>query len=112
LYEGYGNAFLEAIYFKKPILVNRYKVFIDDIEPKGFELVTMNGYLTDDVVRQTANILNDKQRPKEMVDHNYRLALEHYSYASPRKQLALIEPKIFKSYSPLDNDFPQSAMGI
>ena len=110
LYEGFGNAFLEAIYFKKPILVNRYKVFIEDIEPKGFKLVSMNGYLTDDVVRQTANILNDKQRRKEMVNHNYRLALEHYSYASLRKQLALIEPIIFKPHSLPDNDFPQSAM--
>ena len=112
LYEGFGNALLEAIYFKKPILVNRYKVFMDDIEPKGFELVTMNGYLNDDVVSQTANILNDKQRRKKMVNHNYRRAQEHYSYATLRKQLASIEPKIFKSYSLPKKVFSQSATGI
>jgi hypothetical protein len=94
------------------VIVNRYKVFIDDIEPKGFELVTMNGYLNEDVVSQTANIINHKQRRKEMVNHNYRLALKHYSYANLRKQLALIEPKIFKSDSLPGNDFPQSATGI
>ncbi|MBW2640301.1 MAG: glycosyltransferase family 4 protein [Deltaproteobacteria bacterium] len=38
LYEGFGNAFLEAIYFKKPILVNRYAIFVRDIEPKGFSV--------------------------------------------------------------------------
>ncbi|MGD2029173.1 MAG: glycosyltransferase family 4 protein, partial [Desulfobacterales bacterium] len=27
LYEGFGNAFLEAVYFKKPMLINRYAIF-------------------------------------------------------------------------------------
>ncbi|MDR2110819.1 MAG: glycosyltransferase family 4 protein, partial [Spirochaetaceae bacterium] len=35
-YEGFGNAFLEAIWFKKPILVNRYSIFQQDIEPVDF----------------------------------------------------------------------------
>ncbi|MEJ2656216.1 MAG: glycosyltransferase family 4 protein, partial [Desulfobacterales bacterium] len=39
LYEGFGNAFLEAVYFKKPLLINRYSTFIRDIEPKGFNLI-------------------------------------------------------------------------
>jgi glycosyltransferase involved in cell wall biosynthesis len=43
LYEGFGNAFLEAIYFKKPLLINRYAIFVRDIEPKGFDLITMDG---------------------------------------------------------------------
>jgi glycosyltransferase involved in cell wall biosynthesis len=43
LYEGFGNALIEAIYFKKPILINRYATFVRDIEPKGFELITMDG---------------------------------------------------------------------
>lgn len=30
LYEGFGNAFLEAIYFKKPLLINRYAIFVKD----------------------------------------------------------------------------------
>jgi glycosyltransferase involved in cell wall biosynthesis len=113
LYEGFGNAFLEAIYCNKPILVNRYKVFLDDIEPKGFDLVTMDGALTVDVVERIRDIVNDKQRQKRMVDHNYRLALKHYSYASLRKQLALIEPKLFWSHtqSQPHRDVPQSAIG-
>ncbi|MFV2069310.1 MAG: glycosyltransferase, partial [Pirellulales bacterium] len=36
LYEGFGNALLEAFYFRKPVLVNRYSIFINHIEPKGF----------------------------------------------------------------------------
>ena len=36
IYEGFGNALLEAIYFRKACLINRYSIFIRDIEPKGF----------------------------------------------------------------------------
>ena len=36
LIEGFGNAFLETIYFKKPILVNNYSIYSTDIKPKGF----------------------------------------------------------------------------
>jgi len=39
LYEGFGNAFLEAVYFKKPLLINRYAIFLRDIEPKEFDLI-------------------------------------------------------------------------
>jgi glycosyltransferase involved in cell wall biosynthesis len=96
LYEGFGNALLEAIYLNKPVLVNRYKIFIDDIEPKGFELVTMGGALTGEVVKMVQNVVNNKERRKKMVDKNYRLALKYYSYSSIRKQLALIMPKLFR----------------
>ncbi|MBU1163629.1 MAG: glycosyltransferase family 4 protein, partial [Proteobacteria bacterium] len=30
VYEGYGNAFVESIYFRKPIAINRYPIFIAD----------------------------------------------------------------------------------
>ena len=32
MYEGFGNAFLEAVYHRVPIVVNRYPVFARDIE--------------------------------------------------------------------------------
>ena len=95
-YEGFGNALLEAIYFHKPVLVNRYKIFIDDIEPKGFDLVTMDGVLTAEVVKQIQHIVNDKEQREKMVVKNYRLALRHYSYSSLRKQLASIMPNLFQ----------------
>jgi len=95
LYEGFGNALLEAIYFKKPILVNRYKIFMDDIEPKGFDLVSMDGVLTGEVVKKIQHIVNDKEKREKMADKNYLLALKHYSYSSLRKQLASIMANLF-----------------
>lgn len=79
-YEGFGNAFLEAVYFRKPILMNRYPVFIADIEPKGFDLCLIDGFITGGTVRQVESIIGDPQRLKRMADLNYGLAREHYSY--------------------------------
>jgi len=36
-YEGFGNAFLEAVYFGKPWLWNTYAVYARDIDPLGFK---------------------------------------------------------------------------
>jgi glycosyltransferase involved in cell wall biosynthesis len=111
LYEGFGNAFLEAIYFNKPILVNRYKIFVNDIEQKGFELVKMDGVLTGDVVKKIQKIVHDKERQQTMVDKNYRVALKHYSYSSLRKQLFQIMPNLFRPNCLLHPDRPRSALG-
>jgi glycosyltransferase involved in cell wall biosynthesis len=80
LYEGFGNAFLEAVYFRIPLLVNRYANYIRDIEPKGFEVLEMDGIVTSSVIQKTRQVLEDQQRREEMVDKNYRLARRHYSY--------------------------------
>jgi len=32
-----GNAFLEAVYYRKPVMCNRYSIYRTDIEPKGFD---------------------------------------------------------------------------
>ena len=87
LNEGFGNAFLEAIYFKKPLLVNRYDTFVADIEPKGFDLVTMDGRLTSKNVEDVKEVLESPERTAEMVNQNYEIAKQHYSYNVLRRQL-------------------------
>jgi glycosyltransferase involved in cell wall biosynthesis len=95
LYEGFGNAFLEAIYFPKPLLVNRYGVFVRDIEPQAFDLVVMDGFLTKKIVREVREILESPQRREQMVEHNYRVATRHYSYAVLRKRLNFLMGNFF-----------------
>jgi glycosyltransferase involved in cell wall biosynthesis len=111
LYEGFGNAFLEAIYFGKPILVNRYNIFVDDIEPKGFDLVTMDGVLSGEVVKKIQKIVHDKERQQTMVDKNYRIALNYYSYSYLRKQLLQLMPNLFEPNCLPHNELPRSALG-
>jgi mannosylglucosylglycerate synthase len=79
-FEGFGNAFLETVYFGKPIVMNRYPVFIADIEPKGFDLCLINGFITTSTIREVEKILADSDAWKETADHNYRIAREHYSF--------------------------------
>jgi len=80
LYEGFGNAFLEALYFKLPILINRYAIFARDIEPKGFRVPLMEGYLTRQVVEEVRRLLTDKPYRQATVEHNYAIAKRFYSY--------------------------------
>lgn len=87
LYEGFGNAFLEAIYFKKPMLVNRYATFVRDIEPKGFDLIVMDGFLTKRTVQKVREIIESPEKKAEMVNHNYEIATRYYSYSVLRKWL-------------------------
>jgi glycosyltransferase involved in cell wall biosynthesis len=87
VYEGFGNALLEAFYFRKPVVLNRYSIYVQDIEPKGFRLVEMDGYVTRDTVREVRRILYDEGLRKEMVDTNYELAHHYYGYGALRSAL-------------------------
>ena len=87
IYEGFGNAFLESIYFRKPILINRYATFVRDIEPKGFELIVMDGFLTKKTVQKVREVLESPEKREKMVNHNYEIATRYYSYSVLRKWL-------------------------
>lgn len=90
LYEGFGNALLEAVYFKKPTLINRYDIFARDIEPKGFRFPMMEGYVTRHLAREVRRILEDAPYREEMVEHNYRTAEHFFSYEVLRRKLNAI----------------------
>lgn len=99
LSEGFGNAFVEAVYFKKPVLINRYSTFIKDIEPCGFDLVVMDGYLKKQTIEQVKKILNSKKRRNDMVEHNFQIAAKSYSYAVLRRKLNPILVDFFGEYT-------------
>ena len=86
-YEGFGNALLEALYFRKPVVINRYSIFIEDIEPKGFKLAVIDGFITKDVVRMVRRLLEEPAYRDELVDHNFRVAKRYYSYSVLRRSL-------------------------
>lgn len=87
LYEGFGNAFLEAVYHRVPVLVNRYGVFGRDIEPKGFRVPIMDGFITRKVVADVKRIFERPDYRAAMVDHNYLVAVRYYSYSVLRRSL-------------------------
>lgn len=88
LYEGFGNAFLEAIYFRKPVVVNTYTVFARDIAPLGFKTIEMNQLVSNGVVEQTREVLGNKSLREEWADINFKLGLKYFSHAVARRKLA------------------------
>lgn len=87
LYEGFGNAFLEAVYFRVPVLINRYAIFARDIEPKGFRLPVMDGFLTGKVVEEVRRLLENSAYRQEVLEHNYHMAKRFFSYSVLRRSI-------------------------
>ncbi len=80
LFEGFGNAFLETIYFRKPILVNNYSIYSYDIKPKGFRVIEMDNFISDDTVAAARRVLDDEEYRHRMVEYNYALGCRYFSY--------------------------------
>jgi glycosyltransferase involved in cell wall biosynthesis len=86
-FEGFGNAFLEAIYFRKPIVVNNYSIYSMDIKPKGFSVIELDGYVNAEQIRLTRKVLENKDFCEQMVNTNYEIASRWFSYAVLKQKL-------------------------
>ncbi|MCD6454292.1 MAG: glycosyltransferase family 4 protein [Candidatus Aminicenantes bacterium] len=91
-YEGFGNAFLEAVYFKKLIFLNRYSIYIADLEPLGFDVVAFEGFVTQNVVENIYRYLKSPALLENAVEKNYSLARKNFSYeVLERRLIPLVE---------------------
>ena len=89
-YEGFGNAFLEAIYFKCPVFCNRYAIYRTDIEPCGFKCALFDGFVTNETVEDVRRILEDASYREAMVAHNYDVGNRFFSYDVLRDEFELM----------------------
>ncbi len=87
LLEGFGNAFLEAIYYRRPIFINSYTIYSIDIKPKGFKAVDFNGFVNKEAIDQVRKILQDPDFVEEITENNYQLGKEYYSFTVLEQQL-------------------------
>ena len=78
--EGFGNAFLETLYYKRPIVVHVYDVFRSDIRPKGFRVISYTDFITEGSVNEARHILNNPETWRDNAHENYEIAQRHYSY--------------------------------
>ena len=85
--EGFGNAFLEAVYFGRPLVMCAYDVYKADIEPKGFRVVSFEDYVTADTVRDVREVLQNRDLAQEMAFRNFAIAKEHYSFTALERLL-------------------------
>jgi len=90
LLEGFGNAFLEAVYYRRPIFLNNYTIYSIDIKPKGFQAVEFNGFITDETIKNVQKILGDRKFVEEMTERNYELGKQFYSFTVLERQLHVL----------------------
>jgi glycosyltransferase involved in cell wall biosynthesis len=92
-YEGFGNALLEAFFYRRPVLVNRYPVYARDIAPTGTRCIEIeNGELTGEAIKQVGAWLEEPRRYRDSVEVNYQVGLAHFSYALIRERFLPLLP--------------------
>ena len=85
--EGFGNAFLEAVYYRRPILVNNYSIYEVDIKPKGFRVVWFDGFISDSTLEMVRQVLQNPASTQEWVEENYKLAKRYFSFTMLERRL-------------------------
>jgi len=80
LYEGFGNALVEAVYFRRPVVVNRYPVYESDIRPLGFRFVELDGAVTQSAVDEVRALLSNQELRAANGRHNFMLGHKHLGY--------------------------------
>ena len=86
--EGFGNAFLETIYHKRPMLMSAYEIFQFDICPKGFKVLCFQNFMSRELVNQVESLLNEPDRACEWCEHNFALGKRYYSFDALERKLA------------------------
>jgi glycosyltransferase involved in cell wall biosynthesis len=98
-YEGFGNAFVEAVLAKRPVFVNNYiPVYWPDIGSKGFKTVMIeDGKLTDTAVAEMKEIIYNDKLAHEIAEYNYTLGKKLFSYDTLREKLQELLEKAIKA---------------
>ncbi len=88
-YEGFGNAFVEAVLARRPIFVNNYKpVYWPDIGSKGFKTVMLeDNNLTDEAVSNMAEMIYNDKINREVASYNFELGRKYFSYDTLEEKL-------------------------
>jgi glycosyltransferase involved in cell wall biosynthesis len=87
VFEGFGNAFLEAVYFGRLILVNNYSTYEVDIRPRGFRVVWLDGFISEEALVLARRLLDDPAEAAAWATRNYELAARHFSFTVLRRHL-------------------------
>ena len=98
IWEGFGNALLEAIAAKIPIVNTTYLVYKTDIKAAGIKNIEIrdnydeNGRLViqDRILDEIYTILVNHEKRTEIVEHNFSVAIREFGLDSLKKSLTNI----------------------
>lgn len=94
--EGFGNQYIESVYFKKPVIITPYPVYERDIKSLGFESIEINKILKTKDIKLVNEFINNNEMVKEMVDKNFELGRKHFSYEATEEKISLIIDSILQ----------------
>jgi len=100
-WEGWGNQLLEAVKAKRPVILYEYPVFLQDIQPAGFEMISLGSSCSRDssglvsvdrnICRKAAEsaleVLTDNEKYEKMVEHNFSIGKEQFSMDALKRHL-------------------------
>lgn len=103
IWEGFGNAMLEAVAAKVPVVTTTYLVYKTDIRIHDFNMIEVRDdygdnnslVIPDEALDKVYEILNSKELKTDMVEQNFKLAKEHFGYDTLKSCLL----QLFDDYS-------------
>ena len=99
-WEGFGNAFLEAVSCRVPVVISTYLVYKTDIKGSGFKNIEIRdnydnqGFLKipDQILEKIHFILNDSREKQRVTDINFEIGKREFGFDLLSKKLnGLIE---------------------
>lgn len=85
--EGFGNQFVEAMYFKKPIVVTPYLIYRTDIKPLGFKAIEMPDKVTPETIQKVRHWLDHPQEVTAITARNFALGKTYLSYTWTKQKI-------------------------
>jgi len=87
-WEGFGNAFLEAVSCRVPVVVSTYLVYKTDIKSAGFDNLEVRDNYDDEgllkipesILIDMHQILNDSEKRIQMTDKNFEIGKREFGF--------------------------------
>lgn len=92
--EGFGNQFVESVYFKKPIIVTPYEVYKKDIRPLDFETVEMPDKVDSNTLKKVRYLIDHKKEREKMTEKNFEIGKRFFSYDFISQKLEKVLKKL------------------
>ncbi|MFN2126383.1 MAG: hypothetical protein ACK2TU_00855, partial [Anaerolineales bacterium] len=67
------------IFVRKLTIDNRYPVYNAEIKPLVFEFIELDGFVDEQSIQKTRELLNSPDKVREITEKNFQLAEQYFS---------------------------------